>query len=521
MKINAMQKKKWLFLFAVAALFFLALSFASCEKGEPQKLSAPENVRVEHRVLCWDRVEYADYYLIQASNGETYETAECQFPLDTDTFGVDGQFQFKVFAKSNGDKYEASSYNHAIATLYAPKALAKDEQGCKYAWVEELQGYEVSNRSQSWLLKETLVIPDYFEDYPVKKIAVMGFTTAPDSVFIPSPTWWDGTYCNTVTVSLQLPKYLEVIGDTAFGFMTSLKEVVIPDTVTHIGEGAFTDCVSLKSVTLPQGLKELGRAAFADTALETLALPNTLEVIGDYAFKCFTTEEIYHVDSALSRVVIPGSVKVLGSEIFEGRENLTEIVHENAENIEDIRKDSLSTAWYESNVKVIDGVCYLGKVLIETQESFCLKEFTVPSFVKTIKSFNGRGAIEKLYIPDGVEFYDFFGCENLTELRLPADAANLPANGLKKMPKLEKLVIPEGVTDIENRFGKGSGIKELTISSKMLYMGKLIKKPGINAYCDSLTTIVCQGVAYTYSAEQPTEQGDWWYVDEDGFFAVW
>ena len=499
MRINAMQKKKWLFLFAVLALFFLALSFASCEKGEPQKLSAPENVRVEHRVLYWDRVEHADYYLIQASNGETYETAECQFPLDTYTFGVDAQVQFKVFAKSKSGKYADSSYNRVIATLYAPKVEATDEQGFKYAWNDELQGYELSKGSVS-LLQETLIFPDYFQDYPVKKIVDYGFTTRINSIYAPTPTWWDGTYCNTVTVSLQLPKYLEVIGDTAFGYMTKLKEVVMPDTVTHIGGNAFADCVNLGSVTLSKSLEEIGKAAFHYTPIE----------------------EIYNVELALSRVVIPGSVKVLGSSIFEGRENLTEVVHENVENIEDIEKDSLPAAWYESNVKIVDGVCYIGKVLIETQESFSLKEFTVPSFVKTIKIFNGRGAIEKLYIPDSVELPSAFnGCENLTELRLPADITKLPINAFYDMPKLEKLVLPEGITNIFNKFSAESGIKELTISNKLLYMGYFIKKPGVNLYCASLTTIICQGVAYTYSAEQPTEAGDWWYVDEDGFFAIW
>ena len=68
--------------------------------------------------------------------------------------------------------------------------------------------------------------------------------------------------------------------------------------------------------------------------------------------------------------------------------------------------------------------------------------------------------------------------------------------------------------------GGECGIKELTIFTK-IKLGYM-KNPGkANYYCPDLTTIIYQGVAYTYSAEQPTEEGNYWHYDENGEVVVW
>ena len=72
---------------------------------------------------------------------------------------------------------------------------------------------------------------------------------------------------------------------------TTLTKVVLPDGVASIegggdyGEGAFAGCSSLREIVLPDTLSAIGYAAFADcSSLQEIALPNTLAAIGDYAF---------------------------------------------------------------------------------------------------------------------------------------------------------------------------------------------------------------------------------------------
>ena len=310
---NANGRKTWLTVIALLFSVFLAFALVSCKDDEPKKLSAPENVRVENRVLYWDKVKNADYYVVSISTSERYETAECQFPLydlrKTDNYTI------RVFAKSNGDKYEVSSSGETKVTLVAPVEEGTDEYGFQYTWVEELEGYEVAKGTTP--KRKTLIIPDYFQGYPVKKIAANGFINKM------------GIQNNPITRKIRLPEYLEIIGLSAFSNMTKLEEVTMPETVTSIGHYAFLNCKSLKKVTFFNGLKEIGDNAFENTALEALDLPHTLEVIGDYAFRCNKGKTgVSVISPKLTRVVIPNSVKEMGKEIFAGRKCLTEIVYQ-------------------------------------------------------------------------------------------------------------------------------------------------------------------------------------------------
>jgi hypothetical protein len=185
---------------------------------------------------------------------------------------------------------------------------------------------------------------------------------------------------------------------------------------------------------------------------------------------------------------------------FDNRKNLTEILFEDLSNVEDIWKNSLPEWWYENNGEVIDGVYYIGKVLMGTREDFQTKEFTVPSHVKLIRSFDGRGAVEKLYIPDGVALgagLTLIGCENVKEIHFPTDTTERVSVHMKNMLSLEKMTIPP----------------------KLRLAG--VKNPESTNYCEKLTTVVCQGVEYTYSEKAPTKLGNYWYINEEGYFDAW
>jgi len=54
------------------------------------------------------------------------------------------------------------------------------------------------------------------------------------------------------------------IANSAFDSSTSIKSVIIPDSVTKIGAMAFNKCVFIKSVTIGSGVKEIGKTAFTN-----------------------------------------------------------------------------------------------------------------------------------------------------------------------------------------------------------------------------------------------------------------
>ena len=80
------------------------------------------------------------------------------------------------------------------------------------------------------------------------------------------------------------------IGFYCFEAKYSLKEVVLPDTLTTIGQFAFSDCDSLVSVNIPDGVKEIQRGAFAAcTSLTSISLPASVETVKEEAFTACTS----------------------------------------------------------------------------------------------------------------------------------------------------------------------------------------------------------------------------------------
>lgn len=58
-------------------------------------------------------------------------------------------------------------------------------------------------------------------------------------------------YCNSSLKDIIIPPSVTSIGMGAFQMCSSLKEINIPYSVTEIGENAFYGCYSLNKITIP------------------------------------------------------------------------------------------------------------------------------------------------------------------------------------------------------------------------------------------------------------------------------
>lgn len=82
-----------------------------------------------------------------------------------------------------------------------------------------------------------------------------------------------------------------------------LTEVVVPEGTTEVFDAMFRNCKTLAKITLPASIKRIGTAAFEGSAIESIALPDALEIISFNAFKgCENLEE----------AVIPKTIKAIG-----------------------------------------------------------------------------------------------------------------------------------------------------------------------------------------------------------------
>jgi hypothetical protein len=106
--------------------------------------------------------------------------------------------------------------------------------------------------------------------------------------------------CTSLTsVIFQKGGSLKSVKSQAFLGCTSLKTVQLPDTVTVIGPYAFYQC-SLNRLVLPKSLAEIGSQAFNGNKFISIEIPETVRTIDAYAF----------YDTSLASVTFAGNSKL-------------------------------------------------------------------------------------------------------------------------------------------------------------------------------------------------------------------
>jgi hypothetical protein len=88
---------------------------------------------------------------------------------------------------------------------------------------------------------------------------------------------------------------------------SSAATYAVPGSVRTIQAGAFYDAGSLTGVIIPPGVTSIGSGAFEGSGVTNLAIPGTVNTIGQEAFAFC---------SSLSNISIPGSVTALGEYLF-------------------------------------------------------------------------------------------------------------------------------------------------------------------------------------------------------------
>lgn len=152
-----------------------------------------------------------------------------------------------------------------------------------------------------------------------------------------------------VTSSLRkvvLPDSVERIGENAFRYCQKLEEIRLPKMLKTLGANAFEGCSSLKSVELPDRLTRINKEVFLECrGLTQIRLPAKLRKIGKHAFRrCKNLREIefpegltdiehlaFESCTALERIILPKSAKGIGKMVFWDCPSVRYIKIQNAE----------------------------------------------------------------------------------------------------------------------------------------------------------------------------------------------
>lgn len=162
------------------------------------------------------------------------------------------------------------------------------------------------------------------------------------------------------------------------------KQLIIPDGMTEIKYGPFNRSF-LKKIVIPGSVKIIGHNAFRGCdGLEELIISSGVEEIMEAAF--------LGCDN-LKRIVLPSSIKLIGSEAFAYCENLEEIVIQNG--VEDIGYNAFSYNNHLTSITV--------PVTVKNARRICdgcnrLKKIELPlSLVREDESVTGHAECAKVY----------------------------------------------------------------------------------------------------------------------------
>ena len=210
----------------------------------------------------------------------------------------------------------------------------------------------------------------------------------------------DRLFENVILKSLtfQENSTCEYIGEYAFS-NSNLTSVAIPDSVLSVGQYAFNYCTQLQEVTLPHGLKSIAEGMFAYCyELQLLTMPDSVTDIGAYSFTNTALVQIQLPDSTVSigdnafnasrltEITLPDGIEYIGSGAF-GNCGLTEIVL--PDGITEVSDALLSNCSNLVSVTMSDNVTAIGNSAFSNCTS--LADITLPATVTKIGDYAFSG----------------------------------------------------------------------------------------------------------------------------------
>lgn len=94
---------------------------------------------------------------------------------------------------------------------------------------------------------------------------------------------------------IVVPEGVELISEFAFYGSEALSDITLPESLSEIAANAFGHCFSLTEINLPYGLECIEGSAFHCTGLKSVVIPDSVRSVGNYAFGYYSDDDIEFV----------------------------------------------------------------------------------------------------------------------------------------------------------------------------------------------------------------------------------
>ena len=262
----------------------------------------------------------------------------------------------------------------------------------------------------------------------------------------------------------SIPDHITYIGDCAFLY-SGLKSISIPASVTSIGERAFAYSYALKAIHVDDAnpvfssrdgvlFTKDGSSLVAfpwGKSNESYMIPDGTKSVGPYSFS----------GCMLKEVIFPDTIETIGESAFRNCDDLTSL--ELPAHVSKIEKYAFCACFKLSFVALPENLTRIDEGLFQSCRS--LKTLTFPQKLVSIgeDAFCGCKALTELSPPDGLKTigaYAFMYCEGLKELHLPQKLSEIGKLSFCHCDSLKQILIPSNVSFIGG--GAFSSCKKLT-----------------------------------------------------------
>ena len=290
-----------------------------------------------------------------------------------------------------------------------------------------------------------------------------------------------------IEVEMSLPYDLKTIASEAFTYSYGLKSLELPNYVESIGNRVFHGCQNLASIVIDQS----GVSVKAYDVRNNCII-NIKNDINEVVYGCYTA-------------TIPEGVKSIGSHAFAGQERLKSItIPSSVESIKYLEEEfgafaysaleSITFAegsqlksispyafYYCDALKSIDlpnSLTTIGNGAF--LECYALKSVTLGSSVKSIGNwtFADCRALESVTFAEGSQLTSigdnaFYTCSALSSITLPNTVTTVGAKAFHYCTKLESATLSNSMEAIpDNMFYNCAQLKEITIPESVTSIGE-------------------------------------------------